>query len=128
MAVGLHRIDPADVPDTAKLQNSQGTTAKSNVKAPTTPGSSQKKRKAAAMASSQPTTPASSQPSSSQPRSSQALHRPSQLSTSQMLEEDDDEDVVEVEDTRDELYVMLKTSIVGVQYYNGELIHWRVFI
>ncbi|KAI0940604.1 hypothetical protein AcW1_003757 [Taiwanofungus camphoratus] len=119
MAVGLHRIDPADVPDTAKLQNSQGKTAKSNVKAPTTPGSSQTKRKAAAIASSQPTTPASSQPGSSQPRSSQALHRPSQLSTSQMLEEDDDEDVVEVEDTRDELYVMLKTSIVGVQYYNG---------
>ena len=36
----------------------------------------------------------------------------------QRLEEEDVEDFPE-EESRDELYVMLKTNVVGIQYYKG---------
>ncbi|EMD31673.1 hypothetical protein CERSUDRAFT_88802 [Gelatoporia subvermispora B] len=92
LAVGLRRIDPADVPESAKplvIPSSSSSPA---------PSQSQRKRKAeeAALSSSQ----------RSQSRSSQDVI------------EIDDEDVPE-DEAVDELYVMLKTSIVAVQYYKG---------
>ncbi|PIL34185.1 transcription factor [Ganoderma sinense ZZ0214-1] len=111
LAVGLRRIDSADVPATAKDP------------ALSTPGPSQKKRRLQYEASfgSQNSPPSSSQPSSSQPSSSQPLRRisgPPLSQIAQPVEEVEIEDEPE-EESRDELYVMLRTSIVGVQYYKG---------
>ncbi|CDO69292.1 hypothetical protein BN946_scf184976.g11 [Trametes cinnabarina] len=118
LAVGLRRVDPADIPPTAKAQDS----------AFSTPGPSQRKRKFRYEASlSQGSPPTSSQsfvppPSSSQPSLSQPLRRISGLSPgipySQRYQEEEVEDIPE-EESRDELYVMLKTNVVGVQYYKG---------
>ncbi|KAI0690203.1 SNF2 family N-terminal domain-containing protein [Cerioporus squamosus] len=81
------------------------------------PGPSQKKRKLqyeASLNASQNTPPSSSQPSSSQPPSSQPLRRISGPPLSQITQtvEEPEEDVPD-EESRDELYVMLKTAIVG---------------
>ncbi|KAI0334969.1 hypothetical protein GY45DRAFT_967409 [Cubamyces sp. BRFM 1775] len=120
LAIGLRRIDPSDIPASAKTPDPALSTA----------GPSQRKRKAqyeASMAASQGSPPGSSQPglppsSSSQPSSSQPLRRVSGLppgaSLPQRLEEEDIEDFPE-EESRDELYVMLKTNVVGIQYYKG---------
>ncbi|KAI9067101.1 hypothetical protein FKP32DRAFT_1588914 [Trametes sanguinea] len=118
LAVGLRRIDPADIPPTAQAQDP----------ALSTSGPSQRKRKLQYEASlSQGAPPSSSQsylnpPSSSQPPSSQPLRRVSGLAPvvpySQRYQEEEIEDVPE-EESRDELYVMLKTNVVGVQYYKG---------
>ncbi|EMD30973.1 hypothetical protein CERSUDRAFT_120235 [Gelatoporia subvermispora B] len=92
LAAGLRRIDPADVPESAKslvIPSSSSSPA---------PSQSQRKRKAeeAALSSSQ-----------------RSLSR-----SSQDVIEIDDDDAPE-DEAVDELYVMLKTSIVGVQYYKG---------
>ena len=114
LAVQLRRVDSADIPPTAKDP------------ALSTPGPSQKKRKLqyeASLSSSQNTPPSSSQPSSSQPSSSQPLRRISGPPLSQIrqaVEEVENEDVPE-EESKDEPYVWLRTSIVGVQYYKGAL-------
>ncbi|KAI0675019.1 SNF2 family N-terminal domain-containing protein [Trametes maxima] len=130
LAVSLRRIDPDDVPPSAKVADP----------ALSTPGPSQRKRKAqyeASLSASQGSPPNSSQPglsqpslsqpslsqsSSSQPPSSQPLRRmsglPPGMPYSQPVEEEYVEEVLE-EETRDELYLMMKTSIVGVQYYKG---------
>ncbi|RPD63881.1 hypothetical protein L227DRAFT_542891 [Lentinus tigrinus ALCF2SS1-6] len=110
LAVSLRRVDSADIPATARDP------------ALSAAGPSQKKRKLqyeASLNASQ-NTPPSSQPSSSQPSSSQPLRRISGPPMSQIaqLVEEPEEDVPE-EESRDELYVMLKTAIVGVQYYKG---------
>ena len=88
-----------------------------------TAGPSQKKRKLqyeASFGSSQNAPPSSSQPSSSQPPSSQPLRRisgpPLSQITQQVEEIEDDEPE---EEAKDELYVQMKSSIVGVQYYKG---------
>lgn len=111
--MGLRRVDSADIPATAKDP------------VLSTLGPSQKKRRLQYEASfgSQNSPPSSSQPSSSQPSSSQPLRRisgPPLSQIAQPVEEIDMEDEPE-EESRDELYVMLKTSIVGIQYYKGEL-------
>ncbi|KAH9941011.1 SNF2 family N-terminal domain-containing protein [Amylocystis lapponica] len=99
LAVGLRRIDPSDVPDSAKVQAPPSASAPSaEVEAP---GPSQKKRKAAFEA-----TYGSSQP----------LRRPT---SSRPIEIEDDEEEPVEEESRDEMYCMLKTNIVGVQYYKG---------
>lgn len=121
LAVGLRRVDPEDVPTTAKVPDP----------VLSTPGPSQRKRKLqyeASFGASQGTPPSSSQPalsqapSSSQPPSSQPLRRisglPAGMAYPQRVEEEVVEEVVE-EESRDELYLMLKTSIVGIQYYKG---------
>ena len=122
VAVSLRRVDSADVPATAKDP------------ALSAPGPSQKKRKLqyeASLNSSQNSPPSSSQPSSSQPSSSQPLRRISGPSLSQIaqLVEEPEEDVPD-EESRDELYVMLNTAIVGVQYYKGMNCHlqWVRFV
>ncbi|KAH9892824.1 SNF2 family N-terminal domain-containing protein [Cubamyces lactineus] len=120
LAIGLRRVDPSDIPASAKTADP----------ALATTGPSQRKRKAqyeASLAASQSSLPSSSQsglppPYSSQPSSSQPLRRISDLppgvSLPQRLEEDEVEDFPE-EESRDELYVMLKTNVVGIQYYKG---------
>ncbi|TBU43646.1 SNF2 family N-terminal domain-containing protein [Dichomitus squalens] len=109
LAVGLGRIDSADIPASAKGP------------ALSTPGPSQKKRKLQyeSSSASQNTPPIPSQPSYSQPSSSQPLRSisgPPLSQLSRLAEEIEDEPE---EENRDELYVMLRTSIVGVQYYKG---------
>ena len=97
LAVGLRRVAEADIPESAK----KAPAASSSDGAP---GPSQKKRKATFEASY-----GSSQPSASQPLRHQH---------SQVIEIEEDEDQPE-EESRDELYCVLKTNIVGVQYYKG---------
>ncbi|OCH84706.1 hypothetical protein OBBRIDRAFT_891624 [Obba rivulosa] len=94
LAVGLRRIDPADVPENAKPLVIPGSATASPA-----PSQGQRKRKA------EEPIPSSSR--RSQPRPSQGA-----------IELDDEEDTPE-EESVDELYVVLKTSIVGVQYYKG---------
>ncbi|KAI0779816.1 SNF2 family N-terminal domain-containing protein [Fomes fomentarius] len=112
LAVQLRRVNSVDIPPTAKDPILVA------------PGPSQKKRKLqyeASLGASQNTPPSSSQPRSSQPSSSQPLRRTSGPPLSQIrqtVEEVEVEDIPE-EESRDEVYVWLRTSIVGVQYYKG---------
>ena len=107
LAIGLRRVDAEDVPETAKHRQV----------APTSTGPSQRKRKLEYEASfgSEGSPPSSSQPGSSQPLS--RTSGPSSSQITQPVEDIEDED--SEEEIRDELYVVLRTSIVGVQYYKG---------
>lgn len=102
MAVAHRQINPEDIPATAK--NTASTSSRP----------SQKKRKFEDEISE---APSSSQSRSSQPSSSQPLR--SRPQPSQQLAEDADGEEETEEDVRDELYVQLRTSIVGVRYYKG---------
>lgn len=116
----LRRVDSVDIPPTAKDPILVA------------PGPSQKKRKLqyeASLGASQNTPPSSSQPRSSQPSSSQSLRRISGAPLSQIRqtsEESEAEDIPE-EESRDEVYVWLRTSIVGVQYYKGRFGSQRLY-
>ncbi|KAL1703202.1 SNF2 family N-terminal domain-containing protein [Schizophyllum commune] len=92
-AVRLRRIDPADVPPSARV-----------AVAPPPATQTTRKRKAPEPAS---------QPSTSQASSSTA--GPSQ--PSQAIEDEATED--NVEEAADELYCTLSTGVVGIQYYTG---------
>ncbi|KZT67187.1 hypothetical protein DAEQUDRAFT_407067 [Daedalea quercina L-15889] len=123
LAVGLRRIDPVDIPDTAREPSSSQTTVPGALSTPSssqtmntvavTPGPSQKKRKAAfeAVAVSQPST---SQLHASQPPASQPLRR-----LSDRFEEEQNNGVIDVGDVHDEMYCMIKVPCVGLQYYEG---------
>jgi SWI/SNF-related matrix-associated actin-dependent regulator of chromatin subfamily A3 len=97
LAISLRRVDPADIPSTARsVQPTRvATKAKSNEK---------RKRKAdeqislssTAASASQSVTPTLAQPS----------------------EEDMNEELAE-EEVRDELYCTMHTNVVGIQYYQG---------
>ncbi|KAI0730200.1 SNF2 family N-terminal domain-containing protein [Fomitopsis betulina] len=115
LAVGLRRIDPADVPATAKGHGSLpglSSTPSSSQPRPEAsalaPGPSQKKRKAAFEAAM------ITQPSASQPSASQPLRR-----LSDQFEEEQNNAVIDVDDAQDELYCMTKVPVVGLQYYTG---------
>ncbi|KZT00465.1 uncharacterized protein LAESUDRAFT_553779 [Laetiporus sulphureus 93-53] len=112
MAIGLRRIDTADIPESAKAPNAVNTADAAS----SSQGPSQKKRKAAAEAATPVSQLSSQQP---QPGPSQPLRHLTQNPASQTIEDEQDDDVVEIEDPKDELYCTLKTSIVGVQYYKG---------
>ncbi|GBE78013.1 hypothetical protein SCP_0108950 [Sparassis crispa] len=119
IAVGLRRVDPSDVPESAKVPKTLAGDVHTipSPNAPETPGPSQKKRKAAFEAATGASlTP--TQASSSQEPGPQSHRRISQQVSSEVIEIEDDEEVVE-EEPKDELYCMMKTSIVGVQYYKG---------
>lgn len=109
LAVGMRRVDPSDVPDSAKgVAAGEGSAG---------PGPSQKKRKAAfeaAMASSQGSSQRRTQPSSSQ--------GPRQISgpSASQFPREVEEEIPEQEQITDELYCSYNTNIVGVQYYTGE--------
>ncbi|TDL17295.1 hypothetical protein BD410DRAFT_794458 [Rickenella mellea] len=116
-AISVRRIDPSDIPESAKaVSMSQANTASSN-----TQQSNGKKRKSDSDSTQVAYAPGSSQASSSYGgsamRPSQTGGRASEMSLTQMEAEDVEDDVEE--DAKDELYVMMNASIVGVQYYNG---------
>ena len=94
--MGLRRVDPADVPASARTAAA---------------GPSQQKRKAEFQLAqlSQPSTPRAG---SSRVRATQAGPTATQIA------EDEVEEVVP-EESIDELYVMLRSNVVGVQYYQG---------
>lgn len=97
MAVGLRRIDPRDVPESAKLKAGTATSI------PSFSGATQKKRKA----------------------TDEPVAGPSQsggAARTRVIHIDEDiEEIVPVEEVKDELYVTLRTNVVGVQYYQGML-------
>lgn len=105
MAVALKRIDPTDVPESAKKG------VKASAMVASTQSGTQLKRKAAF------DTPSSSQSGSSQPSSSQSGSRAAGTRT--IVIDDDIEEIVPEEEVKDELYVMMSTNVVGVQYYKG---------
>ncbi|KAL1760634.1 SNF2 family N-terminal domain-containing protein [Schizophyllum commune] len=92
-AVRLRRIDPADVPPSARV-----------AAAPPPATQTTRKRKAAEPASQ----PSTSQASSTMPGPSQPSHA---------IEDEATED--NVEEAADELYCTLSTGVVGIQYYTG---------
>lgn len=97
LAVGLRRVDPADVPATAKAAPPQPSTANVN------------KRKAN-----------DAMPSSAQAASSSSSRLNPSLG--RIPYRVDEEDNAGSNDTVDELYCTLRTNIVGVQYYKGSLL------
>ncbi|KZT19055.1 hypothetical protein NEOLEDRAFT_1142558 [Neolentinus lepideus HHB14362 ss-1] len=105
-AVAIRQIDPADIPASAKP--SPATQAKSSGGAP-----SQKKRRAAFEASQTATSSKSFVPSTSAVRTVGI-----DLTQNEELEDDAPD-----EESRDELYCTMGTSIVGVQYYKGLVGH-----
>lgn len=103
LALARRHVDPADVPETAKAP--------------------------AALALSVPSS-SQSAPRTSQKRSSDALDQSSSQrssgtalgpSSSRIIDLSDEENAEEPssEEDRDELYVVLKTKVVGIQYYHG---------
>jgi hypothetical protein len=104
-AIANQRVDPADIPLTAKAAAPTISHVIPSTSQP--PAPSQKKRKAAF---------------------EQAAHTNSQLkpavpvTTRSIIHDVDDDDEVTIlePDPVDELYCTLRTSIVGVQYYKGE--------
>ncbi|THH19092.1 hypothetical protein EW146_g2018 [Bondarzewia mesenterica] len=132
-ALATRRIDPADIPETAKLPaqaeslpSSRPSLSQDHPSASSTPGPSQKKRKAAlkrkaafeaAMAASQGSTPSTPQASTSQPsgyRGVRKLNLPVDMRRKKGVEND-----APKKEPRDELYCTMGTSIVGIQYYKG---------
>lgn len=110
-AIINRRVDPADIPESARLPTANQTDSVA------APAPSQKKRKAvqeaAAGSSSQAVGPRMSQPSAS----SQPLCRLSQPAARQEMEEEEEDEANSYEE--DELYCVLNSKIVGVQYYKG---------
>lgn len=108
-AIAMRRVDPLNFPPSAKVRAPNQTTSGTT----TIPVLSQKKRKAAQNAESSMTQPAS-----------QHLLQPT--ATQSMARETEEEVQAErlnayEEDPRDELYCILSSKIVGVQYYKGQI-------
>ncbi|KIK94979.1 hypothetical protein PAXRUDRAFT_141720 [Paxillus rubicundulus Ve08.2h10] len=115
-AIATQRVDPADIPTSAKLVAAPVTTvaephAPSQPRQPSSQALGQKKRKLASESSG-----TSSQPSV--PRASTALVGARPLTSSALHDEDDEVMIIEPEPV-DELYCVTRASIVGVQYYQG---------
>ncbi|KAF7790393.1 hypothetical protein EIP86_001348 [Pleurotus ostreatoroseus] len=125
MAIGLRRVDPADVPASAKAAPpaSAGAGAGASTATPgaaAAAGPSQAKRKAAfeaRQASAPMPTPSASQPAAG------SSQRPRNLAYTPTAAEIADDEIEEVQPTQeesvDELYTMFNTNVVGVQYYKG---------
>ncbi|KAH8108075.1 SNF2 family N-terminal domain-containing protein [Cristinia sonorae] len=118
LAIGLRRVDPADIPLSAKA----GVTGTIGVAPPTpaTPGPSQKKRKAAFEAAKAAASGSQSSPSSSSqpaPPAPQVLRHV--IPTATQIAEDEVEEDVPQDESVDELLVTMRTNVVGVQYYKG---------
>lgn len=92
LAVGLKRVDPADVPPSARPTGSASASA--------APPGTQLKRKADGA-------PVPG-PSGTQ-----------QKTRTVRIDDDIEEIVPEQEEVKDELYVMMRTNVVGIQYYKG---------
>jgi len=105
-------VGPADIPESAKLPSA------ARLDTIAAPVLSQKKRKATheavAGSSSQAAASRMSQPGMSQP-----LRRFSQTAALREMEAEDYEANLYEEEQRDELYCVLNSKIVGVNYYQG---------
>lgn len=104
-AIANQRVDPSDIPSTAKA--APPTIIHATPSTSQAPAPSQKKRKAAI----------------EQPASHLSSARPAVPATTHSMihDVDEDDEVTIIEpDPVDELYRTLSTSIVGVQYYKGE--------
>lgn len=102
-AIARKRVDPTDVPETAKNSQSASTAVP-----PVT-----QKREADATAgpsSSQTRVPLSSQPTAD---------RRGGTSTQGVTDLSDDENEGSEEESKDELYCIMSTQVVGLQYYKG---------
>ncbi|KAH7924627.1 hypothetical protein BV22DRAFT_1129678 [Leucogyrophana mollusca] len=99
-AIARRMVDPSDVPESAKVR----------APAAAAPAPSQKKRKAAFEGVAN-----LSQPSASQAKSAHASARP----LARLAQEEDDEVMIIEPEPVDELYCMMNTNVVGVQYYKG---------
>ena len=97
LAMSLRRIDPADIPESARIKKPIPTS--NHVSTSNAP----KKRKAAQAGLGQ--APSTTNPTT--PPASDSFPCPTQ--------EDVEEEIV------DELYCNLTTSVVGIQYYNGRI-------
>ncbi|KAL5485063.1 ARC19 [Sanghuangporus weigelae] len=104
-AIARKQVDPEDVPASANTLALPPSTQPSNLNSQTG------KRKASSIAG-----PSSSQASSSP--QAPTTHRSTELMPNDVIEVVDDEDEPDPE-TRDELYCVLETQVVGVQYYAG---------
>ena len=95
--------------------------APTSSQAPATQGPmSQKKRKAMFEATQAVAGPSQQTQTQTRAPANQPL-RPLTGVTRSQIEEDETEEVVsQEEESIDELYVMLKSNVVGVQYYKGE--------
>ena len=100
-AISARRIDPSDIPETAKTVSSTQRDI---------PGHSQRKRKA--------TIDDPSASLRSVDLASSNVQGPSHTNPINVDEEPDNEEPQE-EETTDELYCTMSTNIVGLQYYNG---------
>ncbi|TCD63046.1 hypothetical protein EIP91_006059 [Steccherinum ochraceum] len=112
LAVGLRRVDPEDIPASAKAPSSTIGAA------PLTPGPSQKQRKAAFQAAQA----AGASPSQSQSRpasSAQPLRRIVEPTATQIAEDEAASADVPQDDSVDEEIVSMRASVVGIQYYKG---------
>lgn len=104
-AIASRRVDPSDIPASAKALTTEAGVVSA-------PALSQKKRKAA-QAVSQAGGSSTTHASAAQP-----LRQLTQ-STGCHEEEEAEESNTYEEESRDELYCMLSSKIVGVQYYKG---------
>jgi SWI/SNF-related matrix-associated actin-dependent regulator of chromatin subfamily A3 len=108
------RVDPADIPESAKLP------AANQLVSITAIGLNQKKRKAAAAQAAAGSSSQAARPRMSQQiTSSQSLRRLSQPAARQEMEEEEAEVNAYEEEPGDEIYCVLNSKIVGVQYYTG---------
>lgn len=100
MAISLRRIDPVDIPDSAKIKETMPSSMTTSERA------TQKKRKADQEGDVAVNT------------ASRTLTLPSatQLAEDETVEEIHDEEIA------DELYCRLNTNVVGIQYYKGQWI------
>ncbi|KAG5722646.1 putative SWI/SNF-related matrix-associated actin-dependent regulator of chromatin subfamily A member 3-like 1, partial [Termitomyces sp. T112] len=101
LAISIRRIDPADIPDSAKVKTTASASVTTNVQ------SNQKKRKA-----EQDSRLAASQAVNMAPKTL-TLPSATQLAEDENIEETPDEEIA------DELYCSMKTNVVGIQYYKG---------
>ncbi|KAG2015673.1 DNA repair protein RAD5, variant 2 [Coprinopsis cinerea AmutBmut pab1-1] len=98
MAISLRRIDPSDIPETAR--SGQATSGP-----PPGPTQLSQKRKAGAP----PTIPATSV----------TAQIPRDLLPGRRRGEEEEENLPMEEEVRDELYCVMVTNVVGIQYYKG---------
>ncbi|KAF5380521.1 hypothetical protein D9615_004518 [Tricholomella constricta] len=113
LAISLRRIDPDDIPDSAKARPMPTPSAGANNDRP-----SQKKRKA----EPEPLLASQGAPSSSFTTSTNPTPPASsrmKISTATRLAEDERVEEAPREEVRDELYCTMNTNVMGIQYYKG---------
>ena len=103
-AIARKHVDLSDVPESAKI--------------PVPPGSvrsvTSRKRKPSSVL--EPSSSQTAGPSSSQ---TTTIHRSSGPMPSDVIELTDEDEDEPGQETRDELYCVMKTQVVGLQYYTG---------